>query len=55
MPVMKCPDCDGQVSSKAVACPHCGRFVPAITSREFYAYFFTLAILFVLIALSPAC
>jgi hypothetical protein len=36
MPLMKCPDCDGQVSTAASACPHCGRpnaAEPAPTGR----------------------
>jgi hypothetical protein len=24
MAILKCPDCDGKVSSKATSCPHCG-------------------------------
>lgn len=25
MPLFKCPDCDKEVSTAAITCPHCGR------------------------------
>ena len=35
MTLQKCPDCGGQVSSDAIACPHCGR--PMRASAAFAA------------------
>lgn len=32
MPVITCPDCNRDVSTMALACPHCGRPSPASTS-----------------------
>ena len=30
MPTVKCPDCGGQVSTRAEVCPHCGRPIAAL-------------------------
>lgn len=33
MALTKCPECDGQISDRAVACPHCGALMGHISSR----------------------
>ena len=33
MPLMSCPECSGQVSDTAVACPHCGYSVAVYAAR----------------------
>lgn len=34
MTLIACPDCGGQVSDQAVACPHCGRPLRSMPSPE---------------------
>ncbi len=34
MALIKCPECRGQVSDQATACPHCGHPTAALTARK---------------------
>ncbi len=38
MALITCPECNGQVSDKAVACPHCGYPIAANVPQEQYAF-----------------
>lgn len=34
MALIKCKECDGQVSDKATTCPHCGINLPTLTKEQ---------------------
>lgn len=34
MALIKCPECRGQVSDQAVACPHCGHPTAALATKK---------------------
>ncbi len=50
MALLKCPECDGNVSSEARACPHCGKPISLPSAKKIY-YLSLLFIFFIVIPL----
>ena len=50
MALLKCPECNGNVSSEAGACPHCGKPISLPSAKKIY-HLSLLIIFFIVIPL----